>query len=326
MKEMLLEIKSVTKQFGSHKTATVALNNVSYSLWADETKTLAVVGESGSGKSTLANLILAFQKPSGGRILYKGKDIHRMSRAERKAYRSEVQAIFQNPFDSFNPFYTVDHVFDLLTEKFNIACSKADARRRIDNALEMVKLDPDNVHGKYAFQLSGGQLQRIMIARCLLLSPKLLVADEPVSMIDASLRISVLDIMEKIKKENKISQIYITHDLSTALQISDDIIVMYKGHIVERGEAAEVIYNPTHPYTRMLIKCIPLPNPSERWESPIQLETKSACAEKEGCCFYGRCRNAADACTGIQPDLLKISKKHYVACHLYDGNQFGSAK
>jgi len=317
MSEYLLEVKNLTRIFTSKRKKTVALKDVSLAMERDNPKTLAVVGESGSGKSTLANHILGFLKPTSGQVLFEGKDINRQNRQQHKQYRQKVQAIFQNPFDTFNPFYKVDHVFHMLVSHFHVAPSRKKALPLIEQALEMVRLNPGDVLGKYSHQLSGGQQQRIMIARCLLLKPKLLIADEPVSMIDASLRVTVLDVMEKIKTQNRISQLYITHDLSTALQISDDIIVMYKGHIVEKGPAIEVIQSPAHPYTQLLIQCIPLPSPEERWKSPIDIQDTRRIESEEACCFCDRCPKAADICFRRQPGYTQVSDEHSVACYLY---------
>ncbi len=323
MAEYLLDIQHATKIFSKQKKKTVALNDVSCFIEKGTPKTLAVVGESGSGKSTLANQILGFQKLTSGKIFYNNMDIAHLNRKERKLYRQQVQAIFQNPFDTFNPFYTVDHVFHLLVEYFGIAEGKKQAVPLIEETLEMVRLDPHNVLGKYSYQLSGGQLQRIMIARCLLLKPKLLIADEPVSMIDASLRVTVLSIMEQIKRENQISQIYITHDLSTALQISDDIIVMYRGHIVEYGDASEVIRNPKHPYTQLLIQCIPLPSPEERWTAPINVKDSNLIVESgQACCFVERCPYAKDKCFCSKPAATDISAGHGVSCFCYSDKEY----
>ena len=277
-----------------------------------------LAGPNGSGKSTLANLVLNFISPTSGDILYQGKSLAGMKGADKDTYRQEVQAVFQNPFDAYNPFYTVDHVFKQVFEHFDFSLSKEEQKALVDKNLQLVKLDPAQVWGKYSHQMSGGQLQRILVARALLLNPKVLIADEPVSMIDASLRVTVLDVMVRLKKELGISQMYITHDLSTALQISDEIIVMYKGYVVESGPAEEVIMHPAHPYTQLLIQSIPIASPEEKWkDAPMAEGSKSIEAGESGCCFCRKCPYAEDHCTKGQPELLPWKGSHQVSCYRY---------
>ncbi|WP_071429521.1 ABC transporter ATP-binding protein [Angelakisella massiliensis] len=317
----LLEIKNLNKVFVSRKSKTKAVNNVSLSLPGDKPITLAVVGESGSGKSTLANLVLDFIRPTSGQILYQGKDLSALKGKEHNAYRREVQAIFQNPFDAYNPFYTVDHAFKQVFDHFDFSLSKEEQRALVEENLRLVKLDPSQVLGKYSYQMSGGQLQRILVARALLLKPKLLIADEPVSMIDASLRVTVLDVMVRLKKELGISQLYITHDLSTALQISDEIIVMYKGCVVESGKAEDVILHPVHPYTQLLIQSIPIASPEEKWQdAPAAEENKNPQAGQEACCFSHRCPYYNSQCAKGQPELIPWKGDHKVSCYRYQNS------
>lgn len=316
MEQKLLEIKNLTKVFGSKNKSVVAVSNASVTVSGTPASTLAIVGESGSGKSTLANLVLGFEQPTSGQILYQGKDITGLSREEHSDYRQEVQAVFQNPFDAYNPFYPVNHIFEQVFSHFDLPKEKTEQRRLIEEKLRLVKLNPDQVLGKYAYQMSGGQLQRLMIARALLLHPKLLIADEPVSMIDASLRVTVLEIMVNLKKEMGISQLYITHDLSTALQISDDIIVMYKGHIVESGKAERVIMNPVHPYTQLLISCIPIASPEEKWTEHLEVEDDAnLSAYPDACCFAHRCPYRENKCLHAHPGDVQIEKNHSAACY-----------
>ena len=317
MGNALLELRNVTKEFGSKRGKTVAVNDISFSLMGNPPITLAIVGESGSGKSTLANLILRFFKPTQGTVLFGDANVAEMRGQTYSRYRHDVQAVFQNPFDTFNPFYTVDHVFGQVFRNFDFHLSQKEQKKLIVQKLEQMKLDPSNVLGKYSYQLSGGQLQRLMIARALMLTPKLLVADEPVSMIDASLRVTVLDVLVKLKEEHNISQVYITHDLSTALQISDQILVMYKGHVVESGDAEEVIINPAHPYTQMLIRCIPIPDPSEKWSDVLEVQERCDDSDKlEACCFFAHCPYATEACLSSKPQMRSLNSKHKIACHV----------
>ena len=264
----LLELRDVTKIFGGgtiRKRQVVALKDFSLAINGDRPEIIAVVGESGSGKSTMARLLLGLETPTTGVVLYRGKDLARASRAERRAFRKEVQAIFQDPFEVYNSFYKVDHVLETPIAKFHLASNRQDARRMTEHALRAVGLKPEETLGRFPHQLSGGQRQRTMVARTLLLRPKVIVADEPVSMVDASLRVTVLANLLQLKQEYGISLVYITHDLATAYQISDRIIVLHGGEVVESGDPEQVVKHPEHPYTRLLISSIPQPDPERPW-------------------------------------------------------------
>ena len=263
-----LELRNVTKIYGGKllkKNATPALKDVSLTLEENSPTVLAVVGESGSGKSTLASLLLGFITPTTGQVLYRGKDLTRLSRSERITYRREVQAVFQDPFAVYNPFYKVDHVLSTPLARFKLVKSKAEARQRMEEALSAVGLRPEETLGRYPHQLSGGQRQRIVVARALMLKPKFLIADEPVSMVDASMRATILESLRKLNQELRIPVVYITHDLATAYHVSDRALVLYRGNIVESGDVENVIKNPTHSYTRLLIDSIPWPDPDRGW-------------------------------------------------------------
>jgi len=260
----LLHVSHVTKVFGGPKPVT-ALQDVSLVIPGEPATITTVVGESGSGKSTLANAILGFLVPTSGRILFAGRDVATLRGREWLAYRRQVQAVFQDPFSVYNPFYRVRHVFDTVIRRFELAHSRREAQRMVGEALEVVGLRPELLD-KYPHQLSGGQRQRLMMARAYLIKPRLIVADEPVSMIDASLRALILGILLRLRDEEQISFLYITHDLSTAYQVSDEILVLYRGRVVESGDAQKVIERPEHPYTRLLISSVPVPDPRVRWE------------------------------------------------------------
>ena len=265
----LLELRNVSRVFGGgglfSQRQVVALKDFSFSLDADAPTITAIVGESGSGKTTMARLVLGLELPSSGRVLYQGKDLARLSGSEWRDFRRGVQAIFQDPFGVYNSFYKVDHVLTTPLKKFGLASSADEARRMIEQALRAVGLKPEDTLGRYPHQLSGGQRQRTMVARTLLLRPKVIVADEPVSMIDASLRATVLGNLLQLKRQFGISLIYITHDLTTAYQISDRIVVLYHGEVVEEGEPEQIVNHPQHPYTRLLINSIPEPDPDHAW-------------------------------------------------------------
>jgi len=319
----LFELRNLTKIYGSSmmgKKGSAALDDFSLTFYDGEPSITTIAGESGSGKSTLANLALDFIRPTTGQILYKGRDTATFSKSERFNFRREVQAIFQDPFGTYNPFYKVDAVFETAISKFKLASNRTDARKLMEHALEIVGLRANEILGKYPHQLSGGQRQRIMVARAFLLKPRLIVADEPVSMIDASLQVRILDIFRNLKEEYGISFLYITHDLSTAYQISDNIYVLYSGSVMEYGDVDSVIQNPQHPYTQLLVRSIPVPDPDVRWEG----RTTSSASEGvvgtavNGCKFYGRCPHAMERCTVSPPPSFKVAEDQFAACYLHD--------
>ncbi len=319
----LFEVKNLTKIYGSGfitKTHAAALDNFSMLIEGQTPQITTIAGESGSGKTTLANLVLGFLSPTTGEILYRGKNIWKMSRSERFTFRREVQAIFQDPYGTYNPFYRVDTVFNTVIGKFKLAHSRAEARKITENALEVVGLRPNEILGKFPHQLSGGQRQRIMIARAFLLKPRLIVADEPVSMIDASLQGRILDIFQQIKADFNISFLYITHDLSTAYQISDDIFVLYRGSVMERGDIDGIIQNPQHPYTQLLINSIPVPDPDIRWEGRLKSSTagKPQTISDTGCKFASRCPHVMPRCVEKLPPEYQVAQNQFAACYLYD--------
>ncbi len=257
----LLEFKSVSKVYGEN----TALHPLSFALNGDVPQIISVVGQSGSGKSTMGSLMLGFNPPSTGEVLFEGKDINRQSPAQRLEFRKQVQAVFQDPYACFNPFYRVDHALRFPFKRFGYGKTEAAITEKMEEACTAVGLDPGLVLRRYPHQLSGGQRQRLIVARALMLSPKLLVADEPVSMVDASLRATILKNIYDLKDKYGISILYITHDLATAYHVSDYVMVLYKGRVAEAGPPKEVIGNPQHPYTQLLIDSIPWPDLSKSW-------------------------------------------------------------
>jgi peptide/nickel transport system ATP-binding protein len=327
MTQPLLQVKDATKIFGGGFLQgggeVVALQDFNLTIPEEPAKIITIAGESGSGKSTLANLVLGFIDLTSGQILFRGTDIGQMNRAQKLDYRRHVQAVFQDPYAVYNPFYPVKHIFDLVINNFKLARKKQEARDLIEDALKVVGLQGEEVLHKHPHQLSGGQRQRMMVARAYLLKPDLIVADEPVSMVDASLRAMILDIMLRLRDEQNISFLYITHDLSTAYQVGDEIYLLYQGTIAERGDTVRVIENPKHPYAQQLIDSIPVPDPDQKWEEKISLpddEELRAHAES-GCRFYPRCPHRMDRCLSQQPSLYQIEEaNHQAACYLYDGS------
>lgn len=321
----LLEVRQALKIYGggffSSGHRTVALQNCSLLIEGYPARITAIAGESGSGKSTLGGAVLGFVRLDSGTVLFRGKDVEAMSRTERFEYRREVQAVFQDPYAVFNPFYPVDHLFNLVMKRFGLASTYHETQSRIADALHIVGLRPEDILGKHPHQLSGGQRQRIMIARACLMAPKLIVADEPVSMVDASLRSTILDIMLRLRDEHNISFLYITHDLSTAYQICDDIHIFYRGSQVESGPVASVLRHPRHPYTQLLLASIPEPDPTQDWGSIPNLQDKQEHTKDtaEGCPFYPRCPKGMAICKRGIPDQIRLGlENHNVACYLHN--------
>lgn len=257
----LLEFENVQKDYAG----ITALHPMSFSLSGDEPRIISIVGQSGSGKSTMGSIMLGFNPPSTGRVLFEGRDIARMSPQQSRVFRKNVQAVFQDPYACFNPFYRVDHALGFPFRRFGYATSDAQVQDRMYEACQAVGLDPDLILRRYPHELSGGQRQRLIVARALMLNPKLLIADEPVSMVDASLRATILKNIYDLKDSHGISIFYITHDLATAYHVSDYVMVLYKGQVVEAGPPKEVIGDPQHPYTQLLIASIPWPDPDREW-------------------------------------------------------------
>jgi peptide/nickel transport system ATP-binding protein len=307
---VLLRAEGVGKAYGPLK----AVRNVSMSIDEDRPSITAIVGESGSGKTTLARMLLGLVTPTSGRVVYHGQDLTLLGQTERMAFRRDVQAIFQDPYEVYNPFYRVDHVLTTPVRKFRLAKSAADARGLIENSLRAVGLRPEEILGRFPHQLSGGQRQRIMVARALLLQPKLIVADEPVSMVDASLRATILGTLRALRDEMGISIVYITHDLATAYQISDTILVMYRALVVEAGAVEPIVERPEHPYTQLLIASIPRVSIERTWMSdsaPVLMVARPG----NGCNFIDRCPVAMAACAEAPPPLFRTHPNRAVACY-----------
>lgn len=314
----LLELNHVSKTYSRgliNAKSNVALQDITLTLKEEDPTILTVAGESGSGKTTLAMLLLGFITPTTGQIIYRGRDITTLKGAERMAFRREVQAVFQDPFAVFNPFYTVDHLLSVPIKQFRLATGAKQARAKMDEALTAVGLRPEDVLGRFPHQLSGGQRQRINVARALLLKPRLLIADEPVSMVDASLRASILETLRNLQRDHGVSIIYITHDLTTAYHIAKSIIVLYRGGVMEAGDVDQVIKSPQHPYTRLLVDSIPWPTLDQRWGSDT-IKAREAGGGSEGCPFRSRCPMAMEQCK-TQPPLYQIHKTQAAACYLH---------
>ena len=317
---VLLNLKDVRTYFyvrkGLFKTLEVkAVDGVS--LIIHQSETVAVVGESGSGKTTLGRTVLKLVKQAGGKIVFQDTNITDTPKV-LKEFRRKAQVIFQDPFMSLNPYMTVKQIVEepLLIHEGE---SEEGHEEKIIKALNDVRLSPpEEFLPKYPHMLSGGQRQRVGIAKALVLDPIFLVADEPVSMIDASSRVEILFLFKELQKKYNLGIMYITHDIATAKYFSDNIAVMYLGKIVEYGETKEVLRNPLHPYTKALINAVPDPDPKNRFtDRPvIPGEPPSAINPPSGCRFHPRCPHRFKPCDGTEP-LLKEINNHLVACHLY---------
>ena len=310
----LMEARAVTKRYGGF----TALDNVTLTL-SDETPSMtAVAGESGSGKTTLARMMLGFIDPTEGQVLYRDKDVAKMSGAEKQQFRREVQPVFQDPFEVFNPFYRIDHVLTTPVKRYRLADSEAKGRALIEDALKRVGLRPQDTLGRFPHELSGGQRQRVMVARAVLLRPRMIVADEPVSMVDASLRATILDELRTLNRELGISIIYITHDLTTAFQICDNIVVLYRGAVAEAGAVERVIGDPKHPYSQLLVSSIPLPDLDKAWGGEeIPVTEANARRDNAGCRFAPRCPHVMEQCWQSPPPQYVPDSQRLAACYLY---------
>ena len=320
----LLTVQNVSKVFGNEfgnggfrkKDVTVAVDQVTFSLADDRPTITAIAGESGSGKSTLALLLMGQIPPTTGQVFYRGKDLAHMTGEEKRALTREVQPIYQDPYAAYNPFYRVDHVLQMPIKRFGLAQSKEEGRHLIAEAMEKVGLRPAETLGRFPHQLSGGQKQRLMVARALLCRPKVVMADEPVSMVDASLRATILSSLRKLKEDFGISILYITHDLTTAYQISENILIMYAGAVVEAGSVEQVIRNPKHPYTQLLVSSIPLPDKNKRWGG-VEIETVQN-RKSTGCKFAPRCPAVMEKCWSQRPAYYTPDPARTVNCFLYE--------
>ena len=316
--EKLLEVDRLTKIFtlGNiiSRTKITAVDDVSFHIKPAEI--FALAGESGCGKSTTARIILGFEEPTSGTITHKGKRDEK-SRNKKVWFTEGIQAIFQDPFGAFNPLRTVDRYFFETVRHYQLAQDKAHAIALIDQKLKAVGLSYQEFAGRYPSEFSGGQLQRISIARALLTDPILMIADEPVSMVDASLRMSIVNLFKKLKDEFGVSVLYITHDLATAYYVSDRIAIMFRGSIIEEGPVEQVLRQPRHPYTQLLRESIPEADPNQRWDKPVILSsTEQEEYLRKGCKFAGRCPKIMDICKDIFPADVYLDGVS-VKCHLY---------
>ncbi len=296
-----------------------AVDGVSFVIKRGET--LGLVGESGCGKTTTGRCILQLYKPTEGSITFDGRELTGMGSRELRSMRREMQVIFQDPYSSLNPRMTAGNIIGEPLVVHGLVESKAEYRERVANLLQNVGLNP-YMADRFPHEFSGGQRQRIGVARALSVSPKFIVADEPVSALDVSIQAQIVNLLEDLQNEFNLTYLFIAHDLSVVRHISDRVGVMYLGHIVEMADRNEIYVNPIHPYTKALLSAVPIPDPvidAQRERVLLTGEVPSPLNPPSGCVFHPRCPIAIDECNQVTPELREVEPNHWAACIRADG-------
>lgn len=316
MPNVLLEVTGLKKYFHvAHKAVLKAVDDVSFQI--ERGKTLGLVGESGCGKTTVGRTIMRIYEPDGGSIIYDGKDISKLTKAERKQLTAKMQMIFQDPYASLNPFFTVEGIIGEGLDIHGLCPTKAERRERILELLNMVNLNAEQLN-RFPHEFSGGQRQRVGIARALALKPEFIVCDEAISALDVSIQAQIMNMLIDLQSRLGLTYLFIAHDLSMVRHISDQLAVMYVGTLVEFGDTDEVYEHPLHPYTQGLMSAVPVADPKyERSHKRIILEGEAASPVNpgSGCRFCSRCPMAGKRCKDEMPELRDVGSGHMVACH-----------
>ncbi|WP_409177834.1 ABC transporter ATP-binding protein [Brevibacillus fortis] len=319
MRQPLLEVKSLTKHFMSKQgffskeKVVRAVDGVNLTVYPGET--VSIVGESGCGKSTTGRCILRLIEPTDGEIFFEGQDIRKLNESELRRARRNMQLVFQDPFASLNPRKTIGQLLEDPLIIHGIGNS-VERRKQVEEMIQIVGLSKQQLD-RFPHEFSGGQRQRIGIARALILRPKLIVADEPVSALDVSIQAQILNLMQDLQKEFNLTYLFISHDLSVVRHISDRVAVMYLGKVVEVADKQSLYEKPTHPYTQALLSAVPVPNPHLATQRIIlEGDLPSPANPPSGCTFHPRCRYCMDICKTVAPVASEVSRGHFVTCHL----------
>lgn len=325
MSKVLLKVDNLKKyfpirhgMFARHVGDVKAVDDVSFELFEGET--LGIVGESGCGKSTTGRAIMRLHEPTDGQVTFDGVELTKLNSEQMRKVRREIQMVFQDPYASLNPRHTVEKILEEPLIVHGIGNAK-ERKKKVHEYLEIVGLS--SYHAKrYPHQFSGGQRQRIGIARALMTNPKLIIADEPVSALDVSIQAQVLNLMQRLQEDLKLTYIFIAHDLGVVRHISDRVGVMYLGRLVEIAESESLYHEPLHPYTQALLSAVPIPDPQfEREQLLLKGDIPSPSNPPTGCTFHTRCPFAMDKCKQVIPTLQQVKPGHSVACHLYETPQ-----
>ncbi len=320
-REPLLEVRHLKKYFGAGgKKELKAVDDVSFTIYKGET--FGIVGESGCGKTTCGRTCIGVYDATEGEVFYRGKDIRKQNKKERKEFTRKVQMIFQDPYSSLDPRLKVHDIIAEGMQIHKLVSSKEEEDREVQKLLKQVGLNPEHA-GRFVHEFSGGQRQRIGIARALAVNPEFLLCDEPISALDVSVQAQIVNLLVRLQKERGLTSIFIAHDLSMVRHISDRVGVMYLGKMVELADSEELYSNPMHPYTQALLSAIPLPKPGKMASSRrihLQGEPPSPVNPPKGCRFCTRCSHAEERCRKEEPKLIETAPGHFSACHLYQNH------